>query len=900
MGLYETLGREILVFDGATGTMLQSRGLPAGMAPETWCLEKPEEVRWVHKQYVDAGAQVLETNTLGATPIRLSHYGLEDKVREINVAAVRIAREAAEGKALVAASMGPLGTLLEPLGALPFDEAYTQFAEQAKALAEAKPDFIIIETIADLNEMRAAIMACKENAPGIKVIAQMTLDETGRSFTGTDPETAGLVMQSLGADVIGFNCSVGPAQLVDAVKRISKVARVAISVQPNAGMPHLQGGRTVFPMGPEEFASYGPKLIEAGASVIGGCCGTTPEHIKLLRKAVSGLTPERCFCPPLAKSLALASRTQTLFFADSNLPIPIGERLNPTGKKALSRDIKEASYTLVRREAKAQVTAGAKMLDVNVGVPLIDEAKAMGEAVRAVQEAVSVPLCIDSASPKALEAGLKAYVGKALVNSFSLEEGRAEAVLPVAKRFGAAVIGLTIDENGIPSSAEERLHIARRLVKVAGDYGIPPWDVVIDPLALTAGAQQSQALETLRSICALKFELGCRTSLGVSNVSFGLPNRGFLNATYLSMAITAGLDMAIVNPMDERMMDTIKAARVLMGRDENAREYISMVGQKKLVHNENEVAAKLAGQGRQGGSTGGGQTTEPARSRTKLHSAEGQAASQDEARVSPSGTGVAHERARQTGEAVPVRTDRQADHPFEPETDALRRRLYDAVLEGDKGEILPLVEESLSEGIPALDILNGSLIPAIDETGRLFGAGIYFLPQLMLSAETMKMAFDRLKPELAETKSGQDGAGVIVLATVQGDVHDIGKNLVAVLLENHGFTVHDLGRDVKPKTVLQEARRLSADLVCLSALMTTTMPKMKDVIDLFAQEGFDCPVIVGGAATTKSFANEIGAAGYGRDAQEAVTQAKKVLAERVLAQKAMAEGALAERTSRAQ
>ncbi len=583
--------------------------------------------------------------------------------------------------------------------------------------------------------------------------------------------------------------------------------------------------------------------------------------------------------------MGLTSRTEPLFFTDQNLPVPIGERLNPTGKKALARDIKEGSYALVRREAKAQVAAGAKMLDVNVGVPLIDEAKAMGEAVRAVQEAALVPLCIDSASPKALEAGLKAYVGKALVNSFSLEEGRAEAILPVAKRFGAAVIGLTIDENGIPSSAEERLHIARRLVKVAGEYGIPPWDVVIDPLALTAGAQQSQALETLRAICALKFELGCRTSLGVSNVSFGLPNRSFLNATYLSMAVTAGLDMAIVNPMDERMMDTLRAARVFMGRDQNAKEYISIVGPKKLVHDEAEVLARAgadvqagvgvqAGPGAQadpGAQTGRGAQAEPG----------AQAGAKDKDAHARAGTVTAHERAWLVDQSSPS----FASHPGAPEPGTLRRRLYDAVLDGDRSGMLPLVEEGLSQGISALEILNGSLIPAIEETGRLFGAGIYFLPQLMLSAGAMKEAFDRLKPELAKSNAGRSDSGVIVLATVQGDVHDIGKNLVAVLLENHGFTVHDLGRDVKPETVLQEARRLSADLVCLSALMTTTMPKMKEVIDLFAKAGFDCPVIVGGAATTKSFADEIGAAGYGRDAQEAVAVAKKVLAERALARK---------------
>jgi len=848
MNLSELLGKQVLVFDGAMGTMLQSRGLPPGYCPDLWNIERPDAVIAVHQAYVEAGAQIIETNTFGATPIRLAHYGLEDQCRAITVAGVRCAREAAAGRAFVAGSMGPLGALVEPLGDLPFDQAYANFAAQAKGFAEAQPDFIIIETIADLNELRAAILACKDHAPAIRIIAQITIDPSGRAFTGTDPETAALVLQSLGADVIGFNCSVGPDILVEAVARMAKVARVPISVQPNAGMPLLQlDGSTTFPMGPEVFAAYGPKLIAAGASIVGGCCGTTPEHIRRLRAAVEGI-PLANRPGSLSSVLGLASRTRSLFFTDSNLPVVIGERINPTGRKLLTKDIKEGAFARVRTEAKNQVAAGASMLDVNVGVPLIDEAAAMARAVRVIQDAVDVPLSIDSPDALAIEAGLKAVVGRPLINSFSLEEGRAETVLPLAKRYGAAVLGLTIDENGIPASAEQRLAIARRLVAAAESYGIARHDVVIDPLALTAGAQQAEARETLKALRWIQEELGCQTSLGVSNISFGLPNRHFLNAIYLNMAVTSGLSMAIMNPMEERMMDTVRALRLFLNRDRNAREYMAITGPKRLVHTEDEVLqaqAKAAG-------------------------------AQDKPAVAPLAP-------VSLNSAPPATNPSLAADPINRRdaiTDPLGLKLYDDILEGDKDAILGHVEQGLSEGRDPMALLNQYLIPAIEEVGRLFGEGIYFLPQLMLSAAAMKKAFARLKPEIQRAKVGQAEIGTVVLATVQGDIHDIGKNIVGVLLENYGFNVIDLGRDVKNEVVLEEARKAGADIVGLSALMTTTMPQMKRVIELFAAEGFDCPVLVGGAATTRSFAEQIGAQGYGRDAQEAVATALKVLRER--------------------
>ena len=873
MGLLDLLGREVLVCDGAMGTMLQAHGLPAGACPDLWNLERPDAVIAVHRAYVEAGAQIIETNTFGSTPIRLSHYGLADRCHDITAAGVRCAREAAAGRALVAGSMGPLGALVEPLGDLTFAAAYAQFAAQARAFAEARPDFIIIETIADLNELRAAVLACRDHAPSLKLIAQITIDPSGRAFTGTDPETAALVLQSLGVDVIGLNCSVGPDLMVEAVARMARVARVPISAQPNAGLPLLQpDGTTRFPMGPADFAAYGPKLVAAGASVVGGCCGTTPEHIRRLRAAVEGLRPAGR-PGPLAHTLGLASRTRSLFFVEQNLPVVIGERINPTGRKLLTKDIREGTFARVRAEARRQVEAGAAVLDVNVGVPLIDEPAAMARAARVIQEAVDVPLCLDSPNAAALEAGLKACVGKPLINSFSLEEGRAEAVLPLAKRYGAAVLGLTIDEKGIPSSAEQRVAIARRLVEAAEAYGISRHDVVIDPLALTAGAQQAQARETLKAVQRITEELGVLTSLGVSNVSFGLPNRPFLNSVYLTMAVTMGLSMAILNPLDERMMDTIRALRLLLNRDRNARTYMEVVGPKRLVHTAEEA---LQGQSAPAGPGPGATGARPSARTAAQPGGAGAGGPVPDAAGAPAGgppAGPAPE-----GPAAPSVAE---GFPAPPAPrDELGAKLYRAVLEGDPEGILPLVEQGLAEGRDPMGLLNQYLIPAIEEVGRLFGEGIYFLPQLMLSAQAMKKAFARLKPEIQKAKRGQTEVGTVVLATVEGDIHDIGKNIVAVLLENYGFRVIDLGRDVKAEVVLDEARRAGADIVGLSALMTTTMPQMKRVIDLFAREGFDCPVIIGGAATTRAFAERIGARGHGRDAQEAVALALEIMKER--------------------
>ncbi|MFV9510349.1 homocysteine S-methyltransferase family protein [Tepidibacillus sp. LV47] len=805
--LNELIQSKIVVFDGAMGTQLQERNFPAGECPERWNLTHPEVIREIHESYLKAGADIITTNTFGATAVRLEEFGLDDKVAEINHAAIQIAKEAVNnyGYGYVAASIGPTGKLIEPLGELSFDIAYEVYKEQVIAITEAGADLIIIETIGDINEMRAALLAATENSH-LPVIASMSYQEDGRTFTGTDPQTAAVILERLGASVIAVNCSVGPEQLEEVVKTLVRSTNLPILVQPNAGLPKLVKGKTIYEGSPEKMAEYARKFVEYGANMVGSCCGSTPEYTKAIYEQVKDLTP---ILRNQEFGLRVASRVRTTTIDPfKGLPVIVGERINPTGRKKLSEELKQGKMETVRREAIEQTEAGAEILDVNVGVPTIDERKTMIQVIQSIQTLVDTPLMLDSTNPEVLDQALKLYPGKALVNSVNGEDASLDSILPLVKRYGAAVVGLTLDEKGIPKTAEERYQIAEKIVKKAAEYGIPKQDIIIDCLVLTASAQPEGIAETLKAITLVKERLQVPTILGVSNVSFGLPNRKAINPVFLSMALAAGLDAAIMNPLEEQMVQTMKIGAVLTNRDRHAEAYIEYA-KEKMGANEEKVVKKT---------------------------------------------------------------------PKQKEAKDIYEALYQVVLAGDKERVVPLIEQGLKEGKDPMDLLNKGLIPGIEEVGRLFGNGTYFLPQLIQAGDTMTISFERLRPELA--KQSDETIGTIVMATVKGDIHDIGKNIVSVLLSNHRFKVIDLGKNVPNEVVIQRAIEEKADIIGLSALMTTTMVRMKEVVEMIEKQNLPFKVIIGGAAVNEQYAKEIRAHGYAKDAVEAVEVAKALLKQR--------------------
>lgn len=778
--------------------MLQRLGLKPGGCPDELSLTDPEMVRKVHHAYKDAGADILTTNTFGANRVKLKEYSLESKLREINSTAAECAREVAGDDAFVAGDMGPTGMFIEPVGDMDFDEAVEIFAEQAEALKEGGADLLVIETMMDLKEVKAAIIGAKST--GLPVVATMTFDETMRSVLGTPPESFAIVAQSLGVDVAGANCSLGIGGLTKAVSRMAGVADIPLLAQPNAGMPVLKGKETVFPATPEEMASSVAGLAEVGVRVLGGCCGTTPEHIQAMAEEFRKQAPAKK--EPWGFS-TLAARTNWAVFGGELPSIIIGERINPTGRKSLAAEIKEGKTSTIRKDARAQEEAGAHVLDVNVGVPGIDETSAMKRAVFAVNDNATLPVVIDSSSNEAIEEGLKAADGKPLINSISGEEKKLSAILPLAKKYGAAVLGLTIDDDGIPETAEGRFRVAEKIVKRAEEAGLRREDVVIDCLAMTVSADPNGALTTLEAIRLVKERLGVPTVLGVSNISFGLPQRKVTNSAFLTMALGAGLDAAIVNPSNELMMDAYHASLVLMAKDTRAERYIK------------RFQTAYAGE----------------------------------------------EEKKDTGK------------PGKPKD--ITERLKDAVIEGDTENVVAMVEEALTGGMAPLDIGNKALIPGLEVVGKLFGENRYFLPQVMLSAETMKKAFERLKKEMKGKKGPT--LGKILLATVEGDIHDIGKNIVAMLLENHGFEVIDLGKNVPADRIVEEALKNEVDVVGLSALMTTTVTEMENVIERLRENGVQAVTIVGGAVVTEDYSEKIGADEYGGDALSAVDKIKGLM-----------------------
>ncbi|MBI5454940.1 MAG: homocysteine S-methyltransferase family protein [Deltaproteobacteria bacterium] len=801
----EALNARPLLFDGATGTMLQRLGLKPGGCPDELSLKDPAMVRKVHAAYIEAGSDIVTTNTFGANRAKLAEYGLEGKLKEINIAAARCAREEAGKERFVAGGFGPTGRFVEPVGDMSFDEALAIYTEQAEALKDGGADLVIIETMMDIKEMKAAIMAAK--SVGLPVAATMTFDQTMRTVLGTPPESFAIMAAALGADCIGANCSLGIEGIYQAVSVMSKVVDIPLIVQPNAGIPVLKGTETVFPASPEEMASFVPRLVASGVRVLGGCCGTTPEHIRKMGTVFKSLKP---VTREKKNFTALASRTSFTLFGGGLPAIVIGERINPTGRKALAQEIKEGKTAGIRNEARAQAASGAHALDVNVGVPGIDEVEAMGRAVFAVNENSTLPIVIDSSSPEAVEAGLKAADGRPLVNSISGEEKKLSTILPLAKKYGAALLALTLDDSGIPETAEGRVNIAERILNKVLEAGMRKEDLIVDCLAMTVSAAPLSAIETLKAIRLLKDRLGLTTVLGVSNISFGLPAREVINASFLTMAIAAGLDSAIINPNNKAMMDAYHSSLVLLNQDIRAERYI-----------KRHQAA-----------------TEAVRHITVNDSATGL----DSVVAAPQG---------------------------------LDARLKKAVIEGDEENIVSLVEEALKEGWDPIRISGEGLVPGLEEVGRLFACNKYYLPQVMLSADTMKRAFERLKKEL-KGKTGPS-LGKVILATVEGDIHDIGKNILATLLENHGFEVIDLGKNVPSARIIDEAVSKKADIVGLSALMTTTVMEMDKVIKELKDKGVKVMTIVGGAVVTKEFSDKVGADEYGGDALSAVEKMKRMM-----------------------
>ncbi len=781
----------IEIFDGAMGTMLQAGGLKAGACPELMNVDAAEVVKQIHRAYIYAGATIIETNTFGASRLKLNHYGLADRVRELNFAAVKIAKDAAQAQAKVAGSMGPTGKFIAPLGDLDFDDAYDIFREQATALAEAGADFLIIETCIDIQEMRAALLAAKD-ACNLPVICQLSYSEDGRTVTGTDPQSAAVILEAMGASIIGVNCSLGPEQLVPVVKVLAENCRVPVSVQPNAGMPYLEGGVTKFPMDAKTFGSWGKALVEAGATYLGGCCGTTPDHIRELADAVKKLVPSPQSLVP--RKLMLASRSKTVVI-DKTTTTLIGERINPTGRKKLAAEIREGSLLGVKRDALNQVKAGAQVLDVNMGVGGIDQATMMAKAVREIAQITDAPLAIDTSDVAALEAGLKSFPGRALINSVSAEPERLEKFLPLAKRYGAAILILPLTAHGVPKTADERAQVAATIIDAAKAQGLDDGDFLLDALVMTISADANACLEVLKTLRFYRERFDLPTTMGLSNISFGLPNRPLINSTFFAMCLANGLDAPIMNPYNESMQDVLKAAAALLARD-------------------------------------------------------------------PNGLNFSRNKEQGTRDKEPLDL---------PVIDAVKL----AIREGDKDEIPALIKKAVDEKFSADEITERALTAAMNELGEDFGSGKIFLPQVLLSAETMRLAFDELKKLFPAQEAKTQGT--FVIATVKGDVHDLGKNIVGALLANSGFKLVDLGKDVDSAEIVRAALEHDADIVGLCALMTTTMIQIDKVIADLHAAGSAAKVMVGGAALTQEYADSAGADAYAKDGVEAVRLAKKML-----------------------
>ena len=789
------LTNNIIVLDGATGTELQKKGLPGGVCPEQWCLDNPQIIQDVHASYAKAGASIVYSCTFGANRFKLKQYGISENVRRINRELTRVAKQACGKKVLVAGDIGPTGLFIEPFGPLSFEEAVDAFKEQAQGLIDGGCDLIVIETMIDIQEARAALIAVKE-IKDIFTIVSMTYEKDGHTLGGTDPISALITLQSLGADAVGCNCSTGPEKMLEFIASMKPYATVPLLAKPNAGVPRLKGGKTVFDMDAKTFASYGRKLATAGANMIGGCCGTTPAHILKLAQATTKSKPK----PPLRKSIsALSSARSFLHFTDNQPLCIVGERINPTGKKALQQELAEGKMSIIRQMAQEQEKQGANLLDVNVGQPGIDEVKTIKNIIGLLATTTKLPLVVDSSRIETIEAALRIYPGRMLINSISGEKEKLDRLLPLTARYGAMFILLPLTGGDLPKTAQKRQAVINNIFQKAKKFGFTKDDFVVDCLVMAVASDPIAAQETLKTLdwCTQTFK--SKTILGLSNVSFGMPGRPWLNASFLAMAQYCGLTMAIANPGSVELMNVKKASDTLTAKDKSTLSFIE--------HFSTQFgSAPSAGVGK--------------------------------------------------------------------ETSTTQERIAAAILDGDRENIIPLIDRELACGTQAAELVDKVMIPAIVRVGDLYEKKIYFLPQLMAAAETMKKALSYLEPHLKKTAAA--GKGKIIMATVKGDIHDIGKNIVALLLRNYGYDVIDLGKDVPDQTIIDAVKKENPDVVGLSALMTTTMVNMKDLIEKTRIKGIKTDFLIGGAVVTEAYASSIGAS-FAKDGVEAVRVVEKLI-----------------------
>lgn len=806
-----------VVLDGATGSNLMQKGMPVGVCPEKWILDHPQAILELQRAYVEAGTDILYAPTFTANSLKLKEYGLDGQAKEINQQLIRLSKEAAGDKALVAADLTMTGVQLAPIGSLDFEELIDIYKEQIGYVAEAGADLIVVETMMSLQETRAALIAAKETCD-LPVMCTLTFEKDGKTLYGTNGETAAITLASLGADAVGANCSTGPEQMAEVIEAMAKVTDIPIIAKPNAGLPSLdENGKTVYLMKPEEFVEESELLLQAGATILGGCCGTNPEFIGQLTRSLRNKDFEAYRATREKKREKgmryLTSERQTLKFGLDDMFFIVGERINPTGKKKLQAQLREGNFEMVREFAGQQEQCGAKVLDINMGMSGIDEKTTLLQAMEEVTMESTLPIAIDSSHVDVIEAALRRYPGRALINSISYEKTKFQSLLPIARKYGAMFILLPLSDEGLPKDLDEKIFIIEKIATRAYELGFSKQDIVVDGLVATVGANKKAALETLEAIRYCKRN-GLATICGLSNISFGLPERTYINTAFLTMAIQAGLTMAIANPNQDMLVCAKFASDLLLNKQEADFAYIEHMN-RRAEEKETEEAGSVGAQ-------------------------------------------------------LPGVTKEQDKTP---ELTAI----YNAVLKGNQSQVTELTRVAVEHGYEPKVILDTILMPAINKVGELFEKGKYFLPQLISSAETMKTSIEYLEPLLLDTDSTEQ-LPVIVIATVEGDIHDIGKNLVALMLKNYGFKVIDLGKDISKEKIVAAAKEHHAQIIALSALMTTTMQEMRHVIEYKNEQGLhNVKVMIGGAVITQDYADEIGADGYSRDAAEAVKVAKSML-----------------------